>query len=86
MGIVVNFRSSVWTEEMGISRRSIARVGLVIMLALAGAALMIRMDGGGTVWLKFALYAASIVGAYLLMFVPGAASCGWQLFRRQSKS
>jgi len=68
---------------MEISRRSITRFIVVIVLAVAGAALMLKMDSGGTVWLKFMLYAGSIVGAYFLTLV---GSCGWSPFRRQPKS
>jgi len=71
---------------MGISRRSIARAVLVIALALAGAVLMIRVDTGGTVWLKFILYVVSIVGAYCLILLSPVQSCGWSLFRRHKKS
>ena len=68
---------------MEISRRSIAKFILLIGLAVTGAALVVKVDSGGTVWLKFMLYAGSIVGAYFLTLV---GSCGWSPFRRQPKS
>jgi len=71
---------------MTISGRLSARAGLVIGLALGGAALMVRVNNGGTLWLKFLLYAASIVGAYLLTVLSPVRSCGWPLFRRQPKN
>ncbi len=68
---------------MEISRRSMAGFIVVIVLAVAGAALMVKVDSGGAVWLKFMLYAGSIVGAYFLTLV---GSCGCSPFRRQPKS
>ncbi len=81
--IVVNFRALAVGWSMEISRRSLARFILVIVLAVAGAALMVKMDSGGTVWLKFMLYSGSILGTYFLTLV---GSCGWSPFRRQPKS
>lgn len=72
---------------MNISGRSILKVAVVFALALVGAALMMIVDGGGTVWLKFALYSVFFVAIFLAAgFSPSVSRrCGWPSFRRQTK-
>ena len=72
---------------MNISGRLILKAAIVFALALVGAALMITVDGGGTVWLKFALYSVFFVAIFLAaVFSPSVSRCcGWLSFRRQTK-
>ena len=63
------------------SRRLLIKIGLV----LAAAALMVLADGGGTIWLKFVLYAVMFASIYSLMLLSPVKSCGVPLFRRQPK-
>jgi hypothetical protein len=68
------------------SRHSTIKTAIAVTLVLAAAALMVLVDGGGTVWLKFVLYAAMFSGIYSLMLLSPVKSCGVPLFRRQPKS
>lgn len=68
------------------SRRSTIKAAIAVALVLAAAALMVLVDEGGTVWLKFVLYAAMFGGIYSLMLLSPVKSCGVPLFRRQPKS
>jgi hypothetical protein len=71
---------------MKVSRRSINRVVMVFVLALSGAGLMISVDRGGTVWLKFVLYAIFFFAIFFAAVFSPASSCSWSPFRRQPKS
>jgi hypothetical protein len=72
---------------MNISGRSILKLAVVFALALVGAALMIKLDHGGTVWLKFSLYSLFFIAIFLAAVFSPAQSrgCGWSFFRRQKK-
>jgi hypothetical protein len=70
---------------MKVSRRSSVRAVAVIALALAGAAVMIYLDSGGTTWLKFALYVIFFYGIFLAAVSSSVNSCGGRLFRRQPR-
>lgn len=56
------------------------------MLGLVGAALMILVDGGGGVWLKFALYVIFFASIFLATLLSPVKSCRWSFLRRQPKT
>ena len=70
---------------MSISGHAILKATILIAIALTGAALMITVDGGGTVWLKFALYSLFFVAVFLGAVLSPLQSCGLRFFRRQTK-
>jgi len=71
---------------MSISKGSPVRALVVIAIAFAGAALMTKIDRGGTAWLKFVLYFVTLTaGFFVAIFVP-APVCGWPSFRKRTKS
>jgi hypothetical protein len=84
--IVVNFGLLGLIEEnenlatFTVTDRSSGGAGLV------GAVLMILVDHGGTVWLKFALYAIFFSAIFLAAVLSPVKSCGWSFLRRQPKT
>jgi hypothetical protein len=56
------------------------------VLALVGAVLMILVDNGGTVWLKFALYAVFFSAIFLAAVLSPVKSCEWSFLRRHRKT
>ena len=71
---------------MKISRRSRLRIGVAIALALVGAVLLILVNHGGTVWLKFVLYAIFFSAIFLGAVLSPVKSCGWSFLRGQPKT
>lgn len=61
------------------------KIAVAIVFALIGAALMISVDGGEIISLKFALYAVFFGAIYFATLLSPAKRC-WPLFRRQPKS
>jgi hypothetical protein len=70
---------------MTVPGRSLLTAAIVFAMALVGATLMIIVDSGGTVWLKFALYAIFFGAVFLAAVLSPIQGCGLPFFRRQTK-
>jgi len=71
---------------MSVSKDSVIRALVVTAISVAGAALMTKIDRGGTAWLKFVLYFVMLsAGFFVAIFAP-ATACGWPSFRKRTKS
>lgn len=70
---------------MSITRHAVLKVTIIVTLALAGAGLMIKLDDGGAVRLKFVLYSVFFVAVFLAAVLsPLQAGC-LPFFRKQTK-
>lgn len=67
--------------------RTLAKIFIMIALAMIGSAVMIRFDSGGRVWLKFALYFVSFAALFLAGgFSPARGYSCFPFVRRRTRS